>query len=515
MNDRRRAINKLNTLLFGKDLRITKGDVYSEIRPFDYSSYYPEDDYIRDQLPPEENVYDIRHFGADVNAEDNAGAISVAVSLAAETGGTVLVRGGTYVTTTVYLQSNVTLFIERGAALSANKTGEGYRHQGILHAENCDNITLTGGGKICGMGEYFGLKPLWDENMLEHPSVIDVVQMRRDSRAQLRFAHPSKYGGAIYFKNCTNVKADNFIIESAAHWSFHLEGCDGVTIENFVINNNRHVANTDGFDIVDSRNMTIHHCFVSTADDGICLKNAVWLGSRQVMEHIAVSDCEVITRANAFKIGTETTHDIRHITVENCSFLMTDLYPGTVSGIAVESADGSVVSDVRVKNIKMSRVTCPIFIRLCNRNRAALVTAESANAVEFGQKKKKGGIAEKDTYDMRGAVQDITVENITATGVEVPVIVAGFKQKNTVKCVENVTLRNIDMQYAPYKEVYDKRAFIPEYSDVYPESWRFRNLPAYALWARHVRGLRLENFRCSLPRSTWKKEIILEDVEKI
>lgn len=513
MKDRRTALKKLNTLLFGKDLRITKGDVYSEIRPFDYSSYYPEEQYIRDQQPPEENVYDIRHFGADVSLEDNAHAINVAVSLAAETGGTVLVRGGRYVTTTVMLQSNVTLFIERGAALCANTTGEGYDQKGILHADGCEHITLTGGGKVCGNGEYFGRKPLWDSNMTEHPPVIDVVQMRRDYRAQLRFAHPSKYGGAVYFKNCTDVKADNFIIEDAAHWSFHLENCNGVHVEHCIINNNRNVANADGFDVVGTSNLHIRHCFVSTADDGICLKNAVWLGCSRPMEHIVVSDCEVISRTNAFKIGTETTHGIRDITVENCTFKMTDVYPGTVSGIAIESADGSVVSDIHVKNIAMDRVTCPVFIRLCNRNRAAQVTAQSANAVEFGQKKTKGGVAEKETYHMKGEVRDILIENIRATGVELPVIIAGFQQQGSVKRVENVTLRNVALQYAPYKEIYDVRAYIPEYSDVYPEAWRFRNLPAYALWARHVKALQLEQFHCSLPRSTWKKDIILDDVQ--
>lgn len=512
MKDRRTSLNKLNTLLFGKDLRITKGEPFIKVYPFDFSSYYPEDKYISAQKPPKDNVYDIRQFGASVEKEDNAGAVNIAVSLAAETAGTVLVTGGDYVCTTVFLKSNVTLFVEKGSSLSANKTGEGYNHLGVIHADGCDNITLTGGGKVKGNGEYFGLKPLWDENMTEHPEVIDVIQMRRDARAQIRFAHSSKYGGPIYFKNCTNVRADNFIIENAAHWSFRIENCNNVNIKNFVINNNRHVANSDGFDIAGTSNISIDHCFVSTADDGICIKNAIWLGNTGKMENISVKNCEVISCANSFKIGTETTYDIENVTVEDCSFLMTDLYPGTVSGIAIESADGSVVSNVRVKNIKMDRVTCPVFIRLCNRNRAALVTAESANAVEFGKKKKKGGTSEKDRFNMLGEVRDITIENIDATGVEIPVIVAGFKQNKKTKYVENVLLSNINMIYAPYKEVYDKRAFIPEYSDVYPESWRFRNLPAYALWARHAKGLKLLDLNCSVPRSTWKQAIITEDV---
>ena len=49
MKDKRNNADKLRTLLFGKDLRITKGDVYSEVREYDFSSYYPEDKYISKQ----------------------------------------------------------------------------------------------------------------------------------------------------------------------------------------------------------------------------------------------------------------------------------------------------------------------------------------------------------------------------------------------------------------------------------------------------------------------------------
>lgn len=512
MKDRRTHLDKLNTLLFGKDLRITKGEPFHKVYPFDFSSYYPEEEYIHSQELPTENVYDIRDFGADVTAPNNADAINNAVSAAARTGGTVLVSGGDYVTTTVFLQSGVTLFIERGSALSSNKTGEGYNHLGVLHADACTDITLTGGGKVKGNGEYFGRKPLWDANQTEHPAVIDVIQMRRDARAQIRFAHENKYGGPVYFKDCRNVRAHNFIIENAAHWSFRLDNCDGVEIKDFIINNNRHTANADGFDISGTSHIRIDHCFVSTADDGICIKNAIWLGSKGEMHDITVRNCEVISCANAFKIGTETTYDIRDVLVEDCSFMMTDIYPGTVSGIAVESADGSKVTNVTARNIRMDRVTCPVFIRLCNRNRAAEVNAQSANAVEFGKKREKASSAEKDTFDMKGAVSDIVIENITATNAEIPIILAGFRQRGVTKRVENVTLKNIEMSYAPYKEVYDKRAFIPEYSDVYPESWRFRNLPAYGIWARHIKGLKLLDFTCPPPRSTWKDQIITQDV---
>ncbi|MBQ7739727.1 MAG: hypothetical protein IJT65_00640, partial [Eubacterium sp.] len=152
MKDRRNSIDKLNTLLFGKDLRITKGEPYTEVRPFDFSSYYPEENYIKPQKPPKKNVFDIRDFGANVNLTDNTEAVNKAVNAASEKKGVVLISGGDYVTKTVFLKSNVTLFIEKGSALCADKTGEGYNHMGILHADGAENIVLTGGGKVKGNG---------------------------------------------------------------------------------------------------------------------------------------------------------------------------------------------------------------------------------------------------------------------------------------------------------------------------------------------------------------------------
>lgn len=513
MKDRRNNIAKLDTLLFGKDLRITKGEPYPVTYEYDYSSYYPEDEYISDcELPKDKELFDIRFYGADVRNSDNAPFIQKAVDEASRVGGCVVVSGGDYVTTTVFLKSDITLFICHDSALCANKTGVGYNHLGIVHADSCSNVILTGGGKLKGNGEYFGRKPLFDKNVTHHSEYIDVIEMRKTARAQIRFAHESKYGGVLFIKNCTDFKADNFIIENSAHWSFHIENCNGVEIKNFVINNNRHVANADGFDISGSSNVDISHCFVSTADDGICIKNAVWLGNTGEMKNITVSDCEVISCANAFKIGTETTFDISYVTVKNCRFYMTDIYPGTVSGIAIESADGASVHHIKAENIYMNRVTCPVFIRLCNRNRASVVDGVSANAVEFGQKKKKAASAPKDRFYQKGSIYAVDISNVKAENTEIPVIVAGYKQKDKTFYVSDVTLRNFDLEYAPYKEVYDKRRFIPEYVDVYPESWRFRNLPAYALWARHVKGLKLLDFVCGQPRSTWKQEIITEDV---
>lgn len=222
------------------------------------------------------------------------------------------------------------------------------------------------------------------------------------------------------------------------------------------------------------------------------------------------ADCD--KEDNAIKVGTETTYDISDINISHCKLFMTDLYPGCVSGISLEACDGSVLSNINIENIEMNRCTCPIFIRLANRNRASEVTAVSANAIEFGGKEANDSKIGKKLFDGRSRVRDIRISDVTAKGVEIPVIIAGYKQRAKINRVENVELNNITLDYADISETVDKRAFIPEYAKEYPEGWRFRNLPAYGLWIRHAANIRLNNFVCNHPQSTWKKEIIKEDV---
>ncbi len=513
MKTRRTIKDKLHTFLFGKDLRVTEGEPYTEVREGDYSSYYPLENYIDFNQPLPEKCYDVRKFGADTNKthKENTKAIqSVIDECSKNGGGTVLISGGKYEVTTLFLRSDITLFIDKDSSLSANATGKGYSHNALIYAYDCDNIVVTGGGKLEGKGTLFGLKPV-SENMFTPSPVIDVIKMRQDYRSQLRFAHKSKYGSILLTEKCRTVTVHNIIFEDSPWWTFKILMCDGVKISDTVIWNNRNVANSDGFDITGSSNVAIEHCFVSTADDGIVLKNAVWCGCEKEMSGITVRNCEVISRTNCFKIGTETTYDIYDVTVENCSFLMTDLYPGAVSGISIEACDGAKVYDVTVRNIEMNRCTCPLFIRLGNRNRAAEVTATTANKTEIIRDAEESKPVDKNQFDGKSELYNLTVENITAKDVELPVIVAGYRQKFRTKRCRNITLRNFHITYRNAVEIYDKRLFIPEYTKVYPECWRFRNLPAYGIWARHSENLKIENFNCKGVSNSHRKEKIFID----
>lgn len=511
---KRTAADKLHTLFFGKDLRVTEGDVFSEIYDGDFSPYFPKTDYISEQTPQGKR-FDIRDFGAEANPDfDSTQAVQNAIDACSEhTDGTVVVAGGSYTVHTVHLKSNMTFFIADGAALVACHDSTSYDKEALLYAEGCENLTVTGGGKICGEGNFFGLKPVAPPTA-EPAAVSDAIAMRREYRKRIRFPHMRKYGMLCTFLSCKNIHIHNLILENAACWTLNIRNCTAVQLHNLMIHNNRHVANSDGIDLVGSSDVELFDTFISTGDDGICLKNAVWLDCTEDMQNIHIHDCTVITRTNALKIGTETTFDIHHVLVERCKFFMPDLKPGSVSGISVEACDGARVFDITIRDITMDNITCPLFIRLGNRNRAALVDANTAKATEMKVDETAAVCTSgKHTFDFKSEIRNITVENITAQNIELPVIIAGMRQlgKGT-KYVENITLRNFDFFYRPCIEIEDRRMFIPEYVKEYPESWRFRNLPAYRLFARHVKNLRIQNFRCSPTPGSWKKAEYKKDV---
>lgn len=470
---------------YTKDFKVTKGDVFSEVYPGDFYENLPYDEYLHTiPVPTERKVFDIRKYGASPDAENNQEAIQRAAdSVSANGGGVLLVSGGRYVTGSIRLYSNTTLFIEKDSALVASHTKADMDYGCLLLCEEAENITLTGGGSLCGEGNFYSLAPKYAPQTEPFTETLGVWEMRQAYRKRVRFAAENKYGNLVRLVHCKNITIENFMLQNSAAWTLELNGCDHVQIRDLVIDNNRHVANTDGIDVAGSSNVEITHCFVSTGDDGIVLKNSKTLGTQAEMENITVRDCKVSSCTNAFKIGTETSFDVQNALVEDCEFFLDDIYPGGVSGISLESADGAKVQNITVRNIQMRGEACPLFINLNNRNR------------------------DKD-FNSAGALENITVENITAEDAEIPVIITGTKDLT----VRNITLRNFDIRYAAGEDYYDYRPFVPAYDKDYPESNRMRNLNAYGLFARYADGVTVENFTVVPRTDTKRKEVNLKEV---
>ncbi len=510
---------------------------FGAVYPGDYYPDIPWDAYINPHQPlPEMPVFDIRDWGAKAEPDRlNTEAIAACCRACAEQGGgVILVDGGRYVTGTVRLPAHTTLFIAPGSALVASRDVEqlmihdgaspddrkGESSQGaLLLIDHASDVTVTGGGKICGSGEWYVYEPRRKPALAPFPVTM---LPRRDQKAQINTVPGSvrtfyrdrirycedKYGegkprlrrpsAMVWVRESQDVRMENIVLEAAMSWTLHTECCDRVTLRDVVINDNRHVANADGIDLSATSHALVEHCFVSCADDGIVLKNPAF--THRAMEDVTIRRCTVLTVMNAFKIGTETGCDIRHVLVEDCDFLLPDIYPGSVSGISVESCDGTVVEDVTVRNIRMNQVLCPIYIALNRRNRYQRPYTEDVNDRFWG-----------------GRIRRVTISGVTALNCELPCIITGYESalagEITVRrALENITVRDLTMRYRDNEEV----LFLPEKVDEllfdYPESNAHGDVPACGVYARHVDGLTLEGLSVTPRSCNTRPEVVLEDV---
>ena len=447
------------------------------IYPGDYYEAIPWDEYIDpDQTIPQGPVFDIRNYGARPEAKLlNTEAIAACCRACGEAGGgVILVSGGDYVTGTVRLPSHCTLFIAYGSSLVASRDvrqllthdpayrddRKGESTQGaLLMIDGAEQVTVTGGGRICGQGEWYVYEPRrkplltpFDTVMLprrDQAGEINTVpgSIRTLYRDRIRYSE-DKYGESkpnlvrpsamVWVRDSSHITFRNIVLQDAMSWTLHTERCEHMLFRNVVINDNRHVANADGIDLCGTSHAEVEHCFISCADDGIVLKNPITSG--RAMHDIHVCNCTVLTVMNAFKIGTETRHDISDVLVEDCEFMLPDIYPGSVSGISIESCDGSHVHHITLRGIHMRQVSCPLYILLNRRNRYRLPMSSDPQDAFWG-----------------GAIHDITIENVAAEDCDVPCIISGYHsalpgEPEVRKPVTNISISRFSMSYRPTRE---------------------------------------------------------------
>lgn len=397
----------------------------------------------------------VRDHGAagDGTALDSAAVQAAIDACAAAGGGTVLFPPGVYRCGTVRLKSGVMLWLDHGATILGSTRKEDYDPLETLDFKNDADIETT----------YF------------HRSLIRGEDVERVGVAGFGVidANFPRRGGpkTLAFKRCRFVEIHNIHIKNVPNYAVSLLGTDDVNIDGVTILN----GFADGIDPDSCRNVRISNCRISTVDDAIVPKASFSLGERRPCENITVTNCVLSTVCNGFKLGTESGGDFRRIAFSNSVITGYGDNRPALSGIALESVDGSRLQGITVSNITMVNVRAPVFIRLGNRGR------------------------DMET-PVPGTVSDISISNITATGASLACSVTGIPGHP----VRGVTLDNIRVVFDGANPPMAPGAEVPEEEASYPESVMFGPLPAYALYARHVEDLVVSNFRAAWRDGFWR-----------
>ncbi len=432
----------------------------------------PYKEYIRPCNTPDE--YIIPEIAESKSGEENSLAINHAVDILQPDGGCIYIPKGKYKVSTIVLKSNTTLFISKDAALISLDCEENCisatpLHGGVITAENAENIAITGGGTIIGLGKTYTDEPE-TKSPLYALKNFNTYQRVIEARKRIRFGKQgiARYS-LIHLTNCFHTDINNIVLKESAGWTLVINGGADHRLHNLVIDNHIHVANTDGIDLLNCKSVTVHKCFIATADDGIVLKPR-----NSDIADIQVSDCEICSCANCFKIGTETACDVTAVSVKKCRFFMPDNMTYGYSGIAIESADGSNISDVKIDDIKMNGISSPILIWLGKRLRYG-----NANI---------------------GSIQNIVISNVVANNTELPSAITGCTADGKCYSPQNIKLQNTMATYRNTGESLNVKLPVLEWSmSDYPDIVRINHryienhihsdyfdLPCYGIFIRYA-----------------------------
>ena len=444
--------------------------------------------------------YVITNFGAVGDGQRlNTSSIQKAIDEASKAGGgKVIFPNGKFLSGSIVLKSNVELHLSKKAVLLGSTNIEHYiklkRWKALVMAEGAQNISISGKGTIDGQGDELAI------NIIElfHAGKID------SSDYNFREDRPSAVirPQLIEFRNCTNVVVSDVTLRDAASWVQTYQYCNNLVIHKIKVISDA-FWNNDGMDILDCKNVSITHCYVNAADDGICLKSEDF-SKKRFSDSIYIANCVVRSSASAVKFGTSTVSAIRNVVIENIK-----VYDTYRSAIAIESMQDGVVENVLVNNIKAKNTGNAIFIRIGRiRNAPApgilrnITISNVKVSVPFNRPDFK--------YNMRGPAlpyfHNVFPSSITG--------IPGYK-------VENVVLKNIKIvypgrgnksyAYAPVSRLND----IPELETAYPEFSMFGELPAWGFYVRHVNGLTMENIQLKIKHADYRPAMVFDDVQNL
>jgi polygalacturonase len=223
-------------------------------------------------------IFDVMAHGAagDGKTLDTAAINQAIVACHAAGGGMVYMPPGIYLSGTVILQSNVTLYLEAGATLLGSRKLSDYTPQPgpspkadanqthLVFARDAENIGLAGPGRIDGQGPAFwmpsGRTPPPPSESWRDVATYDWKSLPRPSPM-------------LEFYNCKNLRIEDVRIENAPGWTMRPIQCEHVVIRGIAVNNPVIGPNTDGMDLTCCRNVFISDCLIDTGDDALCLKS--------------------------------------------------------------------------------------------------------------------------------------------------------------------------------------------------------------------------------------------------
>ena len=427
-------------------------------------------------------IFDVRDYGATGNgATNDTVAVQNAINACTGTGGSVLLTNGTYLTGTLYLQSNMTFYIDASANLKSSLDGADLPKQtpntannqllncrrALLYAANVTNLKIDGGGTIDGSGStgQTGGVSWTNGSLKEAERPITIWTVLSD-----------------------HVTIQNIYIRLSAMWTIVPMETDDVLVKNVLLNVDLSPTR-DGIDVVDCHRALIQDCTVYTGDDSFCPKT----GIRRGVDDLVIKDCFTAhTGANSYKFGTASYGGFSNALIQDC-YAKNAQYAAMV----VMSRNGADVSNINFSRLELSNCGSAFFIFLGQQPGHPVGDVDklgSINNVHF---------------------TDILCSPNNSTSATWGSLITGQIYNGTTYSITNLFFTNCNIRFHG-----GHGGSVPgnpaEWdSNQYPEANMFGDLPAWGYYTRHVNGVTFTTSTSSQASSDTRPEKATSDVTNL
>lgn len=361
-NERKDDIFLDEQLIF-KDYDKNIFSIFDLIPDKDYSLTYGEDKITFHTLSCSEIVYS--------KGIDNTGMSDVTEKLQmlinnSKDNSLIVIEEGIYHITSLFLKSNKTVYLKKGAVLSASikendyldlpseivdengneiclSTWEGspqVMKTSIINGFNIKNAYLIGEGEINGNAQ---LSTWW-------------VDFRKKP-----YARPH----IIYINNSENIVIQGIKVKNSPQWTIHPFFSKNLKFLDLYIENPKVSPNTDGLNPQACDNVEIIGVYFSVGDDCIALKSGKIDLARKYKKpctNITIRNCYMKNGHGAIVLGSEMSGGIKNITVSRC------IFEGTDRGLRIKTRRGrgkdAIIDGVVFSDILMKNVLTPLVINM-------------------------------------------------------------------------------------------------------------------------------------------------------
>ncbi len=313
-------------------------------------------------------LLDVRAFGAKGDGVTPDTAAIQAAICSCPKDGTVYLQKGVYLSTALFLKSNMTLWLDEGAVILGDTDRTHYPLLPGMTATTDEkdeyNLSSWEGNPLTSFASL--ITAIDAENLdIIGPGVIDGNAQNSDWWKDAKKKRIAWRPNALYLCRCNKVRVQGVTVQNSPCWTVHPYYSDDLAFLNLYINNPSDSPNTDGLDPESCCDVRVLGTVISVGDDCMAIKSGKYymaLKHHKVTENVQIRNCKFERGHGSVTVGSEAAGGVKNVRVSQC------IFDGTDRGLRIKTRRGrgkrSVLDDIIFENIEMNGVHMPFTVNM-------------------------------------------------------------------------------------------------------------------------------------------------------